>query len=40
LTRQEIIQITGWKTKQVHFTLAYLAEIGAIVKQEKTWALP
>jgi predicted transcriptional regulator len=39
LTRQEIIEMTGWKAKQVHFTLSYLAEIGAIVKQEKTWRL-
>jgi predicted transcriptional regulator len=39
LNRQEIIEITGWKAKQVHFTLAYLAEIGAIVKQEKNWTL-
>ena len=39
LSRQEIVEITGWKAKQVHFTLAYLAEIGAIVKQEKNWTL-
>lgn len=39
LTRKEIVEITGWTAKQVHLTLAYLAEIGAIVKQEKTWRL-
>lgn len=39
LTRREIVEITGWKEKQVHFTLAYLAQTGAIVKQEKAWAL-
>jgi predicted transcriptional regulator len=39
LTRQEIVEITDWKAKQVHFTLAYLAQTGAIVKQEKTWKL-
>lgn len=39
LTRREIVEITGWKEKQVHFTLAYLAQTGAIVKQEKAWTL-
>jgi predicted transcriptional regulator len=39
LTRREILEITGWKVKQVHFTLAYLAHTGAIVKQEKAWTL-
>jgi len=39
LTRREIVEITGWKEKQVHFTLAYLSQIGVIVKQEKAWTL-
>jgi predicted transcriptional regulator len=39
LTRREIVEITGWKAKQVHFTLAYLSQTGAIVKQEKAWVL-
>ncbi len=39
LTRKEIIKITGWSEKQVHYTLAYLSEIGAIVKKQKAWKL-
>jgi hypothetical protein len=39
LTRREIVEITGWKEKQVHFTLAYLAQINAIKKQDKLWVL-
>jgi len=39
LTRREILEITGWKVKQVHFTLAYLAQTGAIVKHGKAWSL-
>ena len=39
LTRREIVEITGWKEKQVHFTLAYLAQTGAIVKQGKAWSI-
>jgi len=39
LTRREIVEFTGWTVKQVHFTLAYLSQTGAIVKQEKAWAL-
>jgi predicted transcriptional regulator len=39
LTRREIIEITGWKVKQVHYTLAYLAEIAVIKKDGKNWVL-
>jgi predicted transcriptional regulator len=39
LTRREIIEITGWNPKQVHYTLAYLSNFGFIFKQEKAWAL-
>lgn len=39
LTRKEILEITGWTVKQVHFTLAYLSQTGQIIKQEKAWAL-
>ena len=39
LTRAEILEITGWTAKQVHYTLAYLADIGHIVKSEKVWIL-
>jgi hypothetical protein len=39
LTRREIVEITGWKAKQVHYTLAYLAEIEAIRKDGKNWVL-
>lgn len=39
LTRREIVEITGWKEKQVHFTLAYLAQINSIKKQDKLWIL-
>jgi protoporphyrinogen oxidase len=39
LTRREIVEITGWKEKQVHFTLAYLAQINSIKKQDKNWTL-
>ena len=39
LTRKEIVEITGWTTKQVHYSLAYLADIGHIVKSKKAWVL-
>jgi protoporphyrinogen oxidase len=39
LTRREIVEITVWKEKQVHFTLAYLAQINSIKKQDKLWIL-
>jgi hypothetical protein len=39
LTRREIVEITGWTEKQVHFTLAYLAQINSIKKQDKLWIL-
>lgn len=39
LTRREIAEITGWQEKQVHYTLAYLAEIEAIKKDGKSWIL-
>ncbi len=33
------VEITGWKVKQVHYTLAYLAEIAVIKKDGKNWVL-
>lgn len=39
LTRREIVEITGWKEKQVHFTLAYLSQTGQIIKHGKAWSL-
>ena len=39
LTRAEILEITGWTSKQVHYTLAYLSDLGAIVKNKKAWIL-
>lgn len=39
LTRAEILEITGWTEKQVRYTLSYLSELGAIVKNKKAWVL-
>jgi len=39
LTRREIVEITGWNEKQVHFTLAYLAQNEIIKKDRKMWVL-
>ena len=39
LTRAEIREITGWTAKEVSYTLCYLSEIGAIVKNKKAWIL-
>lgn len=39
LSRKEIIEITGWQGKQVHYTLAYLAQINEIKKDGKNWVL-
>jgi len=39
LTRKEIIEITGWKKKQVHSVLSYLSSIGIISKEKKLWIL-
>lgn len=39
LTRKEIIEITGWTTKQVHSALSYLSAVGLIEKQNKLWIL-
>jgi hypothetical protein len=39
LTRAEILEITGWTAKQVHYTLAYLSDLDVIVKNKKAWVL-
>jgi predicted transcriptional regulator len=39
LTRKEIVEITGWTAKQVHYSLAYLADLQVIVKSKKAWVL-
>jgi hypothetical protein len=39
LTKAEIVEITGWTAKQVHYTLAYLSDLGVIVKNKKAWTL-
>jgi hypothetical protein len=39
LTRQELIDITGWTWRQVHSVLAHLAFNEKIVKDKKMWVL-
>jgi len=39
LTRQELIDITGWTWRQVHSVLAHLSTNEKIVKNKKMWVL-
>jgi hypothetical protein len=39
LTRQELIDITGWTCRQVHSVLAHLSTNEKIVKDKKMWVL-
>jgi hypothetical protein len=39
LTRQELIDITGWTWRQVHSVLAHLSTNEKIVKDKKMWVL-
>jgi hypothetical protein len=39
LTRQELLEITGWTSRQVHSTLAHLSENEKIRKDKKMWVL-
>ena len=39
LTRQELIDITGWTWRQVHSGLAHLSTNEKIVKDKKMWLL-
>jgi hypothetical protein len=39
LTRQELIDITGWTWRQVHSGLAHLSTNEKIVKDKKMWVL-
>ncbi len=39
LTRQEMLEITGWTWRQVHSTLAHLSTNEKIVKDKKMWVL-
>lgn len=39
LTRQELIEITGWTWRQVHSVLAHLSTNEKIVKDKKMWVL-
>jgi DNA-binding IclR family transcriptional regulator len=37
LSRQEIIEITGWTQAQVHSVLQYLVQLEKIAKNKKLW---
>ena len=37
LSRQEIIEITGWTKTQVHSVLQYLVQVEKIAKDKKLW---
>jgi hypothetical protein len=39
LTRQELIDITGWTWRQVHSVLAHLSTNEKIRKDKKMWVL-
>lgn len=39
LTRNELVEITGWTPNKVRYTLSHLAETGQIKKQGRKWHL-